>query len=94
MRDRLAEVFALLGPGHHRFAGPTAWAELEAEIGTDVPEDCKAIVDACAPMQINGGEDMVGPNSSAFHPGPVLLEPLPVSPDDRPAPMYGPERGM
>ncbi|MFD4907543.1 SMI1/KNR4 family protein [Kitasatospora purpeofusca] len=40
------------------------------------------------------GENMVGPNSSAFYPGPVLLEPLPMSPDDRPAPMYGPERGM
>ncbi|GAA3018067.1 hypothetical protein GCM10020229_31680 [Kitasatospora albolonga] len=40
------------------------------------------------------GEDMVGPNSAVFHPGPGLLEPLPMSPDDRPAPRYGPERGI
>ncbi|MGW7449179.1 hypothetical protein [Kitasatospora sp. NPDC054795] len=39
------------------------------------------------------GEDMVGPNSSAFHPGPARLEPLPISPDDRPTPIYGPDRG-
>ncbi|MEU6972103.1 SMI1/KNR4 family protein [Kitasatospora aureofaciens] len=203
MRDYLADVFAMLGPGEQRFASPSAWAELEAEIGTHFPEDYKTVVDAYAPMQINGhlylshpaterwnlgkkiretsqawagldwnradwlepeenirvvldlqevtfgtkdglipitstdrgeyiflaplpdrtghricavehdgswyeyrmsfsewlyrylvGEDMVGPNSSAFHPGPVLLEPLPMSPGDRPAPMYGPERGM
>ncbi|MEE1783254.1 SMI1/KNR4 family protein [Streptomyces sp. SP17BM10] len=203
MSDYLAEVFAMLGPGEQRFTSPDAWAELEAEIGTDFPEDYKAVVDAYAPMQINGhlylshpaterwnlgkkiretsrvwagldwdredwlepeenirvaldlqavrfgtkdglipitstdrgeyvflaplpdgtgrricvvehdgswyeyrmsfsewlyrylaGEDMVGPNSSAFYPGPVRLEPLPMSPDDRPTPMYGPERGM
>ncbi|MFD8081265.1 HEAT repeat domain-containing protein [Kitasatospora sp. NPDC059722] len=40
------------------------------------------------------GEDMVGPNSSAFCPGSVLLELLPISPDSRPTPMYGPKRGM
>lgn len=203
MRDYLAEVFAMLGPGEQRFTSPSAWAELEAEIGTDFPDDYRAVIDAYAPMQINGhlylshpaterwnlgnwiretaqvwadldwdredwlepeedicvvldlrevrfgtkdglipitstdrgeyiflaplpdrtgrricavdhdgswyeyrisfsewlyrylvGEDMVGPNSSVFYPGPVLLEPLPMSPGDRPAPMYGPERGM
>ncbi|MFD9687751.1 SMI1/KNR4 family protein [Kitasatospora sp. NPDC059088] len=40
------------------------------------------------------GEDMVGPNSSAFYPGPVRLDPLPMSAEDRPARMYGPEQGM
>ncbi|MGF1427511.1 SMI1/KNR4 family protein [Kitasatospora sp. LaBMicrA B282] len=203
MRDYLAEDFAMLGPGGDRFASPAAWTELEAELGTELPEDYKRVVDAYAPIQINGhltlkhpaterwnlgkeiretsrvwaeldwerehwlepqenaravlglskmtfgtsgglipltstdraeyiflaplpdgtgrricavehdgswyeyrmtfaewlyryliGEDMVGPNSSAFYPGPVLLEPLPTSPDARPAPRYGPERGM
>lgn len=203
MRDYLGDVFTMLGPGERRFADPAAWAELEAEIGTELPEDYKAVVDAYAPMQINGhlylshpaterwnlgkkirhisqawsrvdwdrghwvepeenirvvlglrevrfgtkdglipiintdrgeyiflaplpdgtgrricavehdgswyeyrmsfsewlyrylvGEDMVGPNSSAFYPGPVMLEPLPMSRDDRPARRYGPERGM
>ncbi|MFB8237576.1 SMI1/KNR4 family protein [Kitasatospora purpeofusca] len=193
----------MLGPGERRFARADAWTALEAEIGTEFPEDYKAVVDAYAPIQINGhlhlshpaterwnlgkkiretsracaeldwdredwvepeesirvvldlqevrfgtkdglvpitgtdrgeyiflaprsdrtghricavdhegcwyeyrmsfsewlyrylvGEDMVGPNSSAFYSGPVLLRPLPMSPDDRPTPMYGPERGM
>ncbi|MGY0466640.1 SMI1/KNR4 family protein [Kitasatospora sp. cg17-2] len=203
MRDWLAEVLSMLGPGERRFAAADAWAALEAEIGIEFPRDYKAVVDAYAPVQINGhlslahpaterwnlgkriretsrawaeldwdrehwvdpedsirvvlglqevrfgtkdglipitgtdrgeyiflaplpdrtghricavdhegcwneyrmsfsewlyrylvGEDMVGPNSSAFYPGPVLLQPLPMSPDDRPAPIHGPERGM
>ncbi|SDT83439.1 SMI1 / KNR4 family (SUKH-1) [Streptomyces sp. TLI_053] len=203
MRDYLAEVFAMLGPGDDRFASPEAWADLEAELRTKLPEDYKAVIDAYAPMQINGhlilkhpaterwnlgkeirqtsrawaeldwerenwlepeedaravlglskmtfgtkdglipltstdrgeyiflaplpdgtgvricavehdgswyeyrmsfaewlyryliGEDMVGPNSSTFYPGPVLLEPLPMSPDDRPTPTHGPHRRM
>ncbi|MEV7595786.1 SMI1/KNR4 family protein [Kitasatospora sp. NPDC089797] len=203
MRDYLADVLAMLGPGGARFASPQAWADLEAELDTRLPEDYKAVIDAYAPIQINGhlslkhpaterwnlgkyirqtshtwaeldwdredwlepeenarivlgldkvtfgtkdgliplastdrgeyifsaplpggtgvrictvehdgswyeyrmsftewlyryliGEDMVGPNSSAFYPGPVLLEPLPMSPDDRPTPTYGPYRGM
>ncbi|MFB7621025.1 SMI1/KNR4 family protein [Kitasatospora sp. NPDC056181] len=203
MRDYLAGVFAMLGPGEQRYASASAWAGLEAEIGIAFPEDYKAVVDAYAPIQINGhlflshpaterwnlgkeirdtsrtwaaldwdrerwlepeeniravlgleevrfgtkdglipitstdrgeliflaplpdrsgqricavkhdgswfeyrmsfsewlyrylvGEDMVGPNSSAFYPGPVLLELLPMSTYDRPAPRYGPDRGM
>ncbi|MDX2811894.1 SMI1/KNR4 family protein [Streptomyces sp. PA03-5A] len=40
------------------------------------------------------GEDMTGPNSSAFYPGPVRLEHLPMAPDERPRPWFGPDRGM
>ncbi|MFE2522523.1 SMI1/KNR4 family protein [Streptomyces mirabilis] len=40
------------------------------------------------------GEDMSGPNSAAFYPGPVQLQRLPMSADERPEPWYGPDRGM
>jgi hypothetical protein len=40
------------------------------------------------------GEDMAGPNGSAFYPGPVELLRLPISADDRPEPWGGPGRGM
>ncbi|WP_171110466.1 MULTISPECIES: SMI1/KNR4 family protein [Streptomyces] len=41
------------------------------------------------------GEDMTGPNSSAFYPGPVKLQHLPMSAGEHhPEPWYGPDRGM
>ncbi|MFF3415858.1 hypothetical protein ACFYW9_14350 [Streptomyces sp. NPDC002698] len=40
------------------------------------------------------GEDMTGPNSAVFYPGPVKLEHLPMSAAERPEPRYGPDRGM
>jgi hypothetical protein len=40
------------------------------------------------------GEDMAGPNSAVFYPGPVQLCRLPMSADERPEPWSGPDRGM
>ncbi|WP_324788811.1 SMI1/KNR4 family protein [Streptomyces sp. H51] len=40
------------------------------------------------------GEDVAGPNSSAFYPGPMALRDLPMTPDERPETRYGPPRGM
>ncbi|MFE5709624.1 SMI1/KNR4 family protein [Streptomyces sp. NPDC056501] len=40
------------------------------------------------------GEDMAGPNSSAFHPGPVQLQRLPMTAAERPESQQGPDRGM
>ncbi|MFE0173306.1 SMI1/KNR4 family protein [Streptomyces sp. NPDC059002] len=40
------------------------------------------------------GEDMTGPGGSAFYPGPVALQDLPMTPDDRPMERSGPDRGM
>lgn len=40
------------------------------------------------------GEDMAGPNTSAFYPGPVQLRRLPLTADERPMPWSGPKRGM
>ncbi|MFF8381410.1 hypothetical protein ACF07V_35465 [Streptomyces sp. NPDC015661] len=39
------------------------------------------------------GEDLAGPNSSAFQPGPVKPQHLPVPADERPEPWCGPDRG-
>ncbi|GAA3482167.1 hypothetical protein GCM10018966_066990 [Streptomyces yanii] len=40
------------------------------------------------------GEDMTGPNSAAFYPGPVQMRYLPMPVDEHPEPWYGPDRGM
>ncbi|GAU69155.1 putative hypothetical protein [Streptomyces sp. NBRC 110611] len=40
------------------------------------------------------GEDMAGPNSSAFVPGPVMFESLPMSANETVTAWYGPDRGM
>lgn len=40
------------------------------------------------------GEDLFGPNSAAFYPGPVKLKSLPMYSADTPVVWYGPERGM
>ncbi|MEW1872268.1 SMI1/KNR4 family protein [Streptomyces caelestis] len=40
------------------------------------------------------GEDMTGPHTFAFYPGPVQLCRLPMTADERPEPWNGPDRGM
>ncbi len=199
MTDYLAAVMEMLGPAQNRHADPAAWDRLHAELGIQLPPDYRVLVDAFAPIEINGhlylshpatewwnlgeyirstikawsevpwddldldaaedprilfgldelsfgtpnglwpiastdrgeiifllatpddprflvsfdetwaehrisfaewlyhylvGEDMTGPNSAAFYPGPVKLRHLPVSAGERPEPWYGPDRGM
>ncbi|MFD8050166.1 SMI1/KNR4 family protein [Streptomyces chartreusis] len=199
MTDYLAAAMEMLGPAQNRYADPTAWERLHAELGIQLPADYRVLVDAFAPIQINGhlylshpaterwnlgrtirskieswsevpwddldldadedprrlfgldemsfgtrnglwpiastdrgetifllgapdaprllvnydetwaehrmifaewlyryliGEDMSGPNSAAFYPGPVQLQRLPMSAGERPEPWYGPDRGM
>ncbi|WP_415954011.1 SMI1/KNR4 family protein [Streptomyces sp. KLOTTS4A1] len=197
MTDYLAAVMKMLGPAENRYADPAAWDRLHAELGIRLPSDFRAVVDAFAPVMINGhlyldhpaterwnlgegirggieawsglswddfhvegdplqlfglaelsfgtrdglwpivgsdrgenvflagadddprflvnfdetwaeyrmsfaewlyryliGEDMTGPNSAVFYPGPVKMEYLPMSVEDRPEPWYGPDRGM
>ncbi|MFI5672778.1 hypothetical protein [Streptomyces sp. NPDC051704] len=40
------------------------------------------------------GEDMAGPNTAAFHPGPVQLRRPPMAAGKRPDPWSGPDRGV
>jgi hypothetical protein len=197
--DHLTAVMAMLGPARTRPADPSAWERLHAELGFELPADYRAVVDAYAPVQLNGhlylshpatgwwnlgewigetvaawqgvgwdsfdlpldedprrlfglevlrfgtpdglwplassdrgetvflvadtdaprylvaycetlvehrigfaewlhryllGEDMTGPNSAVFYPGPVRLDPPPMPGADRTKPWYGPDRGM
>lgn len=199
MTDYLTAAMAMLGPAENRHADPPAWNRLQEELGVELPADYKTVVDAYAPIQINGhlylhhpaterwnlaeqiqdtvrawsdvswndvldpdedprlllglteltfgtdpglwpitstdrgetvflvtgadapwllvadgdlgwsrydmtftewlyryltGEDMAGPNSSAFYPGPVTLQRLPMTTHERPEPWHGPSRGM
>ena len=198
MTHYLTAAMAMLGPAENRYADPSAWNRLQEELGVELPVDYKAIVDAYAPIKLNGhlylhhpaterwnlttqirdtvqawsaiawddvldadedprllfgltdltfgtdpglwpitstdrgetvflvtgpdapwllvsrdqewyrydksfaewlyryliGEDMAGPNSSAFYPGPVELERLPMTSSERPQPWHGPSRGM
>ncbi|MFD4589008.1 SMI1/KNR4 family protein [Streptomyces sp. NPDC058434] len=54
MTDYLQAVFDMLGPAESRYADPAAWLRLEQELGRELPTDYKAIVDAYAPVQLNG----------------------------------------
>ncbi|MEV5989311.1 SMI1/KNR4 family protein [Streptomyces sp. NPDC052051] len=40
------------------------------------------------------GEDMFGPGSAVFYPGPIIFESMPLSESDRLLEWHGPERGM
>ncbi|MFD5624364.1 SMI1/KNR4 family protein [Streptomyces yangpuensis] len=201
MTDYLAATMAMLGPTQNRYADPTARDRLHAQLGIRLPTDYQALVDAYAPVHLNGhlylhhpaterwnldrwitdtvrawsdvpwdehdldadedpralfgltelsfgtgsgpwpiagtdrgetiflmaaddtapwilvedgeggwarydmsfaewlyrcliGEDMAGPGTSAFRPGPVELRRLPMTADERPEPWSGPDRGM
>ncbi|MFV5996115.1 SMI1/KNR4 family protein [Streptomyces sp. NPDC056231] len=201
MTDYLQVVINMIGTPENRYADPAAWPRLEGELGLKLPADYKSIIDAYAPIKLNGhlylshpathrwnlgqwiqdtirafsdvdwdeldldpdedprelfgleeltfgtpnglwplastdrgetvflaepggqgerliiadgdgwwaehrtpfaewlhryliGDDMTGPNSSAFYPGPVKLEHLPMSPGERTQPYHGPDRGM
>ncbi|MGZ9935400.1 SMI1/KNR4 family protein [Streptomyces sp. NC-S4] len=199
MTDYLAAATAMLGPAQNRHADSASWDRLHTELGIRLPTDYQTLVDAYAPIQLNGhlylhhpaterwnlgqyirdtvrawsevswddldpdedprllfelaelnfgtrdglwpiagtdrgevvflaaadgtapwllvadgdggwaryemsfaewlyryliGEDMAGPNTSAFYPGPVQLRRLPLTAGERPEPWGGPDRGM
>ncbi|MER7541299.1 SMI1/KNR4 family protein [Streptomyces sp. NPDC097704] len=169
MPDYLDAVMAMLGKDQNRHAEPSAWDRLHAELGVQLPSDYRVLVDAYAPIELNGhlslfhpaterwnlgqwirdtvrawsevswddldadedprllfglkklsfgvedgegdwsqhrmsftewlyrylvGENMAGPHSSAFYPGPVQLRRLPMTAAERPEPWHGPDRGM
>jgi hypothetical protein len=196
----LERVLAMLGEPTGRYRNPMAWRELEDDLGVNLPEDYKEIIDAYAPIQVNHhlylhhpatdrwnlgdsirrtseswskvvwgegepegdprislgvrellfgtpdglipiastdrgetifyaprgaqgrgslfvedgegeffeysmgftewlwrwllGEEVTGTGGSAFYPGPVALQDLPMTPGDRPETRYGPPRGL
>ncbi|MEV6183071.1 SMI1/KNR4 family protein [Streptomyces sp. NPDC052016] len=52
--DYLERVRDVLGEPSWRYRDPEAWRKLESELGVSLPADYKEIVDAYAPVQING----------------------------------------
>lgn len=52
--DYLSAVLAMLGPAENRYADPSAWGRAQEELGVDLPADFKTLVDAYAPIEING----------------------------------------
>jgi hypothetical protein len=74
VRDYLAEVFGMLGPGEQRFASSDAWAGLEAELGTGLPDDYKAIVDTYAPVHINGHLSLKHPATERWNLGEAIRQ--------------------
>ena len=69
MTDYLPALFAMLAPGEDRYADPAAWLSLEEELGRTFPADYKRIVDAYAPVQINGHLTLSHPASSRWNLG-------------------------
>ncbi|HET6353472.1 SMI1/KNR4 family protein [Streptomyces sp.] len=54
MTDYLAAAMAMLGPAQNRYANPAAWDRLHAELDIRMPTDYQTLVDAYAPIQLNG----------------------------------------
>ncbi|QNP75607.1 SMI1/KNR4 family protein [Streptomyces roseirectus] len=50
----LTHVLEMLGAPLRRHQAPEAWHKLESELGAGLPPDYKEIVDAYAPVKING----------------------------------------
>jgi hypothetical protein len=53
-KNYLARVLEMLGEPSCRYGDREAWRKLENELGMDLPRDYKDIVDAYAPIHING----------------------------------------
>ncbi|MFJ4705811.1 hypothetical protein ACIP6I_13270 [Streptomyces anulatus] len=83
MTDYLQAVFAMLGPGKERYATPAAWLSLEEELGRTFPGDYKKIVDAYAPVQINGHLTLSHPASSWWNLGEEIRSASEVWADSR-----------
>ncbi|WP_329557971.1 hypothetical protein OG711_00250 [Streptomyces uncialis] len=69
MTDYLQAVLAMLGPEEGRLTDPAAWLKLEGELGRTLPSDYKRIVDAYAPVQINGHLSLAHPASGSWNLG-------------------------
>ncbi|MFI5865357.1 SMI1/KNR4 family protein [Streptomyces sp. NPDC051546] len=55
MTDYLAAAMAMLGPAQNRYADSAAWDRLHTELGIhQLPTDYLTLVDAYAPIQLNG----------------------------------------
>lgn len=69
---------AMLGPARNRCAEPSAWARLHAELGIQLPPDCRAVVDAYAPVQLNGHLYLTHPATERWNLGQKIRDTAPA----------------
>ncbi|MET9894091.1 SMI1/KNR4 family protein [Streptomyces sp. NPDC006465] len=67
--DYLDRVLRMLGEPSQRYRDPQAWLRLEEDLGVPLPADYKVIVDAYAPVHINGHLDLTHPATERFNLG-------------------------
>ncbi|MFJ6051619.1 SMI1/KNR4 family protein [Streptomyces sp. NPDC092307] len=69
MTDYLSAAMAMLGPAQNRYADPAAWDLLHTELGIRLPIDYQNIVDAYAPIQLNGHLSLHHPATTRWNLG-------------------------
>jgi hypothetical protein len=74
MTDYLRAVIDMVGPPENRWTDPAAWLRLETGLGLRLPADYKTVVDAYAPIQLNGHLDLHHPASPAWNLGQWIEE--------------------
>jgi len=67
--NHLGRVLDMLGVPSWRYRDPEAWHKLENDLGVMLPADYKEIVDAYAPVHINGHLYLSHPATSRWNLG-------------------------
>ncbi|WP_432128382.1 SMI1/KNR4 family protein [Streptomyces sp. bgisy082] len=76
MSDHRRAVAALLGEPRDVFAGHCAWRGIEEDLGVPLPQDYKQLVDAYAPVRINGHLYLEHPANEFYRLGQWISETL------------------
>ncbi|MFP8963228.1 SMI1/KNR4 family protein [Streptomyces nanhaiensis] len=74
MTDYLRAVIDMIGPPENRYADPAAWQRLETGLGLRFPADYTTVVDAYAPIQLNGHLYLHHPASPSWNLGQWIEE--------------------
>ncbi|WP_406834936.1 SMI1/KNR4 family protein [Streptomyces sp. AHU1] len=69
MTDYLAGTMAILGPAQNRYAEPSAWDRLHADLGIRLPPDYRVIVDGYVPIRLNGHLSLPHPATERWNLG-------------------------
>ncbi|MFJ5829411.1 SMI1/KNR4 family protein [Streptomyces sp. NPDC093089] len=95
---------AMLGAAQNRYADPAAWDRLHAELGIRLPADYRTLVDAYAPIKINGHLYLHHPATDRWNLGSWIRETAgawaevpwdELDPDEDPRLLFGvPESGF
>jgi hypothetical protein len=72
--DYLGAVLAMLGEPQDRYADPAAWVRLEGGLGLALPADFKRLVDAYAPVVLNGHLYLLHPATERWNLGEEIRE--------------------